>query len=372
MVSKKKTTETTKEESSKEKSKKKTAKKETVEVRTTSEVKSGADTKTEPDSQLEQPEVLEGKKVKPEVKAIETTVEKTRFSAKAENGPKSEALREIEDKKPSKKDSVKVKVTSKPSEIAGEESENAELKAHRVKIKVSEKPAESASERRNEERIEEIERTGKKFEKETKGERTKFNFKVFGKWDMNVVVADMGLQDYINLRPELVPFSAGRTIKKQFWKSKKNIVERLIGKIMVSGHKGKKHYRSSGHNTGKYLTISRLVKETFEIVEKKTGKNPVQVFVDAIVNGAPKEGITTIEYGGVRYPKAVDLSPQRRVDLVLRWLTQGSYMAVASSRGKKDFKTALSEQIIATAQNDAKSGIISKRTELERGAAVSR
>ena len=205
-----------------------------------------------------------------------------------------------------------------------------------------------------------------------KEKSTVFDFKVFDRWDTNVVVIDLGLRDYINLKAEVVPFSAGRTIKKQFWKSKKNIIERLIGKIMVAGHRGKKHWRTSGHNTGKYLKISKIVKEAFEIIEKKTGKNPVQVYVDAISVGAPREGVTTIEYGGVRYPKAVDISPQRRIDLTLRWLAQGAYAGVATSKGKKHYKTALAEQIMLAAQNDAKSTIVSKKTELERQAAASR
>lgn len=225
--------------------------------------------------------------------------------------------------------------------------------APKEREKVTEKPAETEEQPKEE-------------------KKTHFEFKLFDRWDMNVVVADLGLRDYINLKAEIVPFSAGRTITKQFWKSKKNIVERLIGKIMVAGHRGKKHWRTSGHNTGKYLKISKIVREAFEIIEERTGKNPGQVYIDAIVNGSPREGVTTIEYGGVRYPKAVDVSPQRRIDLVLRWLTQGAYANVAASKGKKHFKTALAEQIILTAQNDAKSSVVTKKTELERQAAASR
>ena len=76
-----------------------------------------------------------------------------------------------------------------------------------------------------------------------------------------------------------------------------------MNKMMVSGHRGKKHVRTSHHQTGKSAKIYKLTKEAFEIIEKRTNKNPVEVLVRAIEKGSPKEGIATIEYGGVRYPK---------------------------------------------------------------------
>jgi small subunit ribosomal protein S7 len=72
---------------------------------------------------------------------------------------------------------------------------------------------------------------------------------------------------------------------------------------MVTGHKGKKHKVSSGHNTGKAQQAYMIVKDAFEIIEQKTKQNPVAVLVKAVENGAPREEIVTIEYGGARYPK---------------------------------------------------------------------
>ncbi len=198
--------------------------------------------------------------------------------------------------------------------------------------------------------------------------------KLFGVWDTSrIEISDIGLKPYINLSPVLVPKSGGRSIGKQFWKSKKSIVERLMNKLFVPGHKGKKHWRTSGLNTGKSATVYRIVKSTFEIIEKKTGSNPVQVLVRALEAGSPKEGITTIEYGGVRYPKAVDLAPQRRIDLVLRWITQGAYAASSAGKSKKSIQNALADELIATANLDqAKSMCLKKQVELERQAAASR
>ena len=89
----------------------------------------------------------------------------------------------------------------------------------------------------------------------------RYSLKIFGKWSTDVVVKDPGLKDYINLSAYHVPYSAGRTIGKTFWKSKKSIVERLIGKLMTAGHKGKKHYWTSGTNTGKITTVYKIVKK---------------------------------------------------------------------------------------------------------------
>src|SRR3989338_3920037 len=98
--------------------------------------------------------------------------------------------------------------------------------------------------------------------------------------------------------------------KIRFWKSKYSIFERFMNKLQVPGHKGKKHKLTSGHCTGKYDTAFLILEKTFEIIEKKTNKNPIEIFVRALENAAPREEITTIEYGGARYPQSVDCSPQ--------------------------------------------------------------
>jgi small subunit ribosomal protein S7 len=198
----------------------------------------------------------------------------------------------------------------------------------------------------------------------------RLNIKLFGRWSTAVEVKDPGLKPYLNLNAVYVPYSAGRSIKKQFWKSKKSIVERLALKMMVTGHKGKKHYWTSNVNTGKTTTHYKILIKTFEEIERKTGKNPVEVLVRAIEAAAPREGIATIEYGGVRYPKAADLAPQRRIDLALRWIIQGAFLA--SLKGKNHMQQTLANEIIATAASDPKSTAISKRTDLERQSAASR
>ena len=70
--------------------------------------------------------------------------------------------------------------------------------------------------------------------------------KVFNRWDSEgIKVEDKGLVDDIGLEPRIVPRTGARYAGKRFHKSKLFIVERLINKVMVPGHKGRKHFRSS-------------------------------------------------------------------------------------------------------------------------------
>lgn len=197
------------------------------------------------------------------------------------------------------------------------------------------------------------------------------DIKIFNRWETgHIKIDDPGLQEYINVRPILVPRTGGRNVGTQFWKSKYNIVERLINKVMIPGHKGKKHKITSGHCGGKATTAFNIVEKAFLIIERKTNKNPVEVFVKALENAAPREEITTIEYGGARYPKAVECAPQRRVDYALRIMIQGSY---ANSFGKKkSIQDALADEIIKAYNMDQGSAALSKKLELERQADASR
>lgn len=194
---------------------------------------------------------------------------------------------------------------------------------------------------------------------------------LFNKYDTSgVMVSDPGLVRYINLRQVIVPKSQGRNVKKRFWKSKTHIIERLMLKMFVAGHKGKKHWRTSGRNTGKYSVEYGTIREVLEIIENKTKKNPVQVLVDAIANSSPCAEVTVIEYGGMKHPKAVDVAPQRRIDLALRWISQGTYQACANK--KITYAQALANTLIQSAENDPKSFSISKKNETERQAAASK
>lgn len=195
--------------------------------------------------------------------------------------------------------------------------------------------------------------------------------KLYNKWTFNdVAVTDLGLQNYINLRPIIVPRTNGYYHNTAFYKTKINIVERLMNRLQVTGHKGRKHYISSGHNTGKAKKISSLMKEVFEELEKKTKENPIQVLVTAIEHAAPREEVITIERSGARYAQAVDMSPQRRVDLVLRYLSQGaSHKAFNSATSLKE---TLAAEILDCYHRGDKSTAMSKKNEIEKMAAAAK
>jgi len=195
--------------------------------------------------------------------------------------------------------------------------------------------------------------------------------KVFNKWDVEgIKVRDPGLVEYISLEPRIVPKTGARYAGNRFHKSKIFIVERLINKIMVPGHKGKKHFRSSHHITGKSQQAYRIVEQALEKVGMQTKENPIKIFVEAVVNAAPREEIITIEYGGARYPKAVECAPQRRIDLALRYFTQGAYQK--SFNSKRAIVDTLAEEILNAHKLSNNSLAISKKLEIERQADSSR
>jgi small subunit ribosomal protein S7 len=193
----------------------------------------------------------------------------------------------------------------------------------------------------------------------------------FGKWSTkDIVVMDPGLKKYITTEAKLVPKTGARYAGFRFHKSKTFIVERLINKVMVPGHKSKKHFKSSGTCTGKGHTAYNIVEKAFDMIEKRTKKNPVEVFVKAVENAAPREEVISIEYGGARYPKAVECAPQRRVDVVLRYFVQGSYQK--SFNNKKTFVQCLADEITNAHDQKTESVAIAKKLENERQADASR
>lgn len=195
--------------------------------------------------------------------------------------------------------------------------------------------------------------------------------KCFNRWDTEgIAVKDVGLAPYITLEPKILPKTGARYAGNRFHKSQTFIVERLATKVMNTGHKGKKHFISSEHNTGKKQHALRLVEQTLLKIEQKTKKNPIAVLVQAIECAAPREEIIAIEYGGARYPKAVDVSPQRRIDLALRNFTQGAYWK--SFNKKTKVEDALADEILAAAQCSARSNAVAKKRDLERQAASSK
>ena len=189
---------------------------------------------------------------------------------------------------------------------------------------------------------------------------TSDEMRTFGLWDCKEVeVKDISLVRYINLTERFVPHSAGRHEHKRFHKSYVHILERLANKLM-----------SPGKNTGKKILALNVVKSALQIIELKTGSNPIQVLVDAIVNCAPREETTRISYGGIVYHTAVDSAPQRRVDVSLRLLAQS--VRKSSFNNIRTFDEILAEQLILASTNNATSNAIKRKQDIERVALSAR
>jgi len=191
-------------------------------------------------------------------------------------------------------------------------------------------------------------------------------FKIFDLYDIDEIkVEDPGLREVINLEPKLVLKTQGRHFQK-FGQTKVNIVERLMNKLSVAGHRGKKHKFEIGHTTGKYSKNMKIVLNAFRLIEQRTKKNPVEVFVKAIENSAPRDEITVIEYGGARYPQAVDVSPLRRVSLVLKWICHGA--SDKAFNKKKTIVQGLADEIVLAFEKNNESFAMRKKNEAEKQA----
>lgn len=196
--------------------------------------------------------------------------------------------------------------------------------------------------------------------------------KAFNRWDVSgITVEDPGIKDYINLQPKIVPRTGARYAKNRFHKSNVFIIERFMNKIMCAAHKGKKHLiQTSGSRTGKANTAYRIMEKTLELIEKRTGENPILVIVKAIENAAPREEIVTIEYGGARYPKAVECAPQRRIDQAMKYMVQGA--AQKAFNKKVSIVETITAEIINAYKLSQSSAAIAKKLETERQADSSR
>jgi small subunit ribosomal protein S7 len=184
--------------------------------------------------------------------------------------------------------------------------------------------------------------------------------KLFGKWSFQGVEAsDAGLKRYVSLKPVVIPHSMGRHEHKRFRKANVNIVERLANNIM-----------RPGKNAGKKAKVTNMLKNAFEIINLRTGKNPIEVVVRAVENSAPCEDTTRLSYGGIAYRLSVDVAPLRRVDLALRNICEGARQA--SINNPRSIEECLAEELIMAANHDMKSHAVSKRHEKERIAKASR
>ena len=98
---------------------------------------------------------------------------------------------------------------------------------------------------------------------------------------------------------------------------------------------------------GKKTVARRLLQETFDIVEKKTGEKPREVFDQALENIKPSLEVRPKRIGGSVYQIPREVKPKRQFQLASRWI-------LAAARGKKgtNFASSLANEIIQAANNE--------------------
>ena len=94
------------------------------------------------------------------------------------------------------------------------------------------------------------------------------------------------------------------------------VVTKLINAVMLDGKKG---------------TSEKIIYEAFDIIKEKTGKNPVEVFEAAMENIMPLLEVKSRRVGGSNYQVPIEVRPDRRQTLGLRWLV--NYSKSRSGRG---------------------------------------
>lgn len=184
-------------------------------------------------------------------------------------------------------------------------------------------------------------------------------FPTLTKYDMSTVkIEDKGLERYINI--EIKDFFLGAPhANRLFGKSRLSIVERIMNNLM----------RTESY-TGKKTKSYKVVRAAIDIIEKKTKANPVQAIVDALQYAAPKEETTRLRFGGISVPKAVDIAPQRRLDISIRNICNGA--CNASHKNKKSIERCLADEILKAAKNDPASFAIARKNDVERVARSAR
>jgi len=198
--------------------------------------------------------------------------------------------------------------------------------------------------------------------------------KLFNKWETNAINhKDLGLAKYINLNDRIVPNSFGSTNNLANRKTKINVIERLANKMMRSGQGKKKlsgKYIRNRNGCGKKDQSIKSVEMAFDHIYAVTKENPVQIFIQAIENSAPREDITKLQKGDITYTQSVDLAPIKRLDESLKNIALACFKNTYKT--KKEPHVALAEEIIDASKNDQKSFAVKRKDEIERIAQGSR
>lgn len=122
------------------------------------------------------------------------------------------------------------------------------------------------------------------------------------------------------------------------------IVTRLINNIMLDGKKG---------------VAQKIVYDAFDIVKERTGKDPVEAFEEAMNNIMPMLEVKARRVGGANYQVPIEVRPERRQTLGLRWLT-----AYARQRNERTMRERLAAEIMDAVNGTG--GAVKKREDTHR------
>ncbi|MBB5148913.1 MULTISPECIES: 30S ribosomal protein S7 [Ureibacillus] len=142
--------------------------------------------------------------------------------------------------------------------------------------------------------------------------------------------------------PRKGPVSKRDVLPDPIYNSK--LVTRLINKIMIDGKKG---------------TAQKILYSAFDIVKERSGKDPLEVFEEALNNVMPVLEVRARRVGGSNYQVPVEVRPDRRITLGLRYLVN-----YARLRGEKTMEERLANEILDAANNTG--AAVKKREDMHK------
>jgi len=112
-------------------------------------------------------------------------------------------------------------------------------------------------------------------------------------------------------------------------------------------------------DSGKKSVAERIIYGAFESIAKKGGKDPLEVFTQALSNSRPMVEVKSRRVGGANFQVPVEVRPVRRTALAMRWLREA-----ARKRGEKSMGQRLAAELMEAAEG--RGGAVKKREEVHR------
>ncbi|MXQ54604.1 30S ribosomal protein S7 [Shimazuella alba] len=128
------------------------------------------------------------------------------------------------------------------------------------------------------------------------------------------------------------------------------LVTRLINRLMYDGEKGK---------------AQRILYDAFALIKDRSGNDPMEVFEQALKNVMPVLEVKARRVGGANYQVPIEVKPERRTSLGLRWL-----VSYARLRNEKTMQERLANEILDAANNGGSA--VKKKEDTHRMAEANR